>query len=114
MSKPIYVSPRSSKSFWQEYRIYSDRLELQCKIALNTLVIPADDLLDIQIRPPLVFADLFRGKGFVYAFPLKIDSADTCRHVAIKRKSGFMKHIRCSPDDPDKFVAACKTIIKKD
>lgn len=113
MSEPIYMSPRSSKSFWQEYRIYPDRIELQCKVALHTLVIPANEILDIQIRPPLVFADLFRGKGFVYAFPLKIDSADTCRHVAIKRKTGFMKHIRFTPDDPDKFVEACKSIIEK-
>jgi hypothetical protein len=114
MSESIYVSPRSSTSLWQEYRVYPDRIELQCKVALHTLVIPADGILDIQIRPPLVFADLFRGKGFAYAFPLKIDFADACRHVAIKRRSGFIKHIRFTPDDPDKFVEACKTIIKED
>ena len=111
MSESILVSPRSSASIWQEYRVYPDRIELQCNVALHTLVIPADEILDIQIRPPLVFADLFRGKGFAYAFPLKIDWADMCRHVAIKRKSGFMKHIRFTPDDPDKFVEACKTIM---
>jgi hypothetical protein len=94
--------------------VYPDRIELQCKVSLHTLVIPADEIIDIQIRPPLVFADLFRGKGFAYAFPLKIDFADTCRHVAIKRRSGFIKHIRFTPDDPDKFVEACKTIIKED
>lgn len=114
MDKPIYISTRSCKSFGQEYRVYPDRIELQCIVALHTLVIPADGIQDIQTRPPLVFADLFRGKGFVYAFPLKIDWADTCRHVAIKRKSGFMKHIRFTPDDPDKFVEACQTIMKKD
>jgi len=114
MSEPIYVSPRSSKSFRQEYRVYPDRIELQCRVALHTLVIPANEILDIQIRPPLVFTDLFRGKGFVYAFPLKIDSADRYRHVAIKRKTGFMKHIRFTPDDPDKFIEACKTIMKED
>ena len=114
MSESIFISPRSSKSLWQEYRVYPDRIELQCKVALRTLVIPADEICDIQIRPPLVFADLFRGKGFGYAFPLKIDWADICRHVAIKRKSGFMKHIRFTPDDPDKFLEACKTIMKED
>jgi len=114
MSEPIYTSPRSGKSLWQEYRVYPDRIELQCKVALHTLVIPADEILDIQIRPPLVFADLFRGKGFVYAFPLKIDNADGNRHVAIKRKAGFMKRIRFTPDDPDKFVDACKGIMKRD
>jgi len=94
--------------------VFPDRIELQCKVALHTLVIPVDDIVDIQIRPPLVFADLFRGKRFAYAFPLKIDWADICRHVAIKRKAGFMKHIRFTPDDPDKFVEACKTTMKVD
>jgi hypothetical protein len=114
MSEAIYTSPRSGRSLWQEYRVYPDRIELQCWVALHTIVIPANEIIDIQIRPPLVFADLFRGKGFACAFPLKIDSADMCRHVEIKRKSGFMKHIRFTPDDPDKFVDACKTIMKRD
>ena len=83
-------------------------------VALHTIVVPANEIVDIQIRPPLVFADLLRGKGFAFSFPLKIDSADICRHVAIKRKSGFIKHIRFTPDDPDKFVDACKTIINKE
>ena len=113
MSEPIYTSPPVGKSLWQEYRVYRDRLELQCKVALRTLVIPADEILDIQIRPPIVFADLFRGKGLVFAFPLKIDFADGHSHVAVKRKSGFMKHIRLTPDSPDKFVEACKTIMKR-
>jgi len=112
MSEPIYTSPRSGKSLWQKYRVYPDRVELQAWFALHTLDIPASEILDIQIRPTLVFVDLFRGKGFVYAFPLKIDGADGHRHVAIKRKSGFMKHVRFTPDDPDKFVDACRGIMK--
>ena len=114
MSDPIYTSPRSGRSLWQEYRVYPDRIELQCKGALHTIVIPADEILDIEIRPALVFADLFRGKSFAFSFPLKIDNADGHRHIAIHRKSGFMKRIRFTPDDPEKFVDACKTIMKKD
>ena len=109
---PIHVSPRSRKSFWQEYRIYPDRLELECWVALHTLVIPADDILEIEIRPPSIFGDLFRGKGFAYSLPLKIDTADMQRHVALRRKSGFMKYLRFTPDDPDRFVQLCKAIMK--
>jgi hypothetical protein len=109
---PIYVSPRSVKSFLQEYRIYPHRLELECWVALGTLVIPADEILEVEIRPPSIIGDLFRGKGFAYAFPLKMDCADMCRHVALRRKSGLMKCLRFTPDDPDRFVELCKTIIK--
>ena len=111
--RPIYVSPRSLRSLWQEYRIYPNRLELECRVALHKLVILADEIIEIEIRPALVFADLFRGKSFAYSFPLKMDGADCRRHVAIKRKTGFMKHLRFTPDDPDKFVEICKSIMKK-
>ena len=109
--KPFFVSPRTAKSLWQEYRIYEDRVELECKVALQTLVIPASEILEIEVRPPLVFADILRGKSFVYSFALKIDFADLYPHVAIKRESGVMKNIRFTPEDPDEFVAACKIIM---
>jgi len=111
--EPVYISPRSIKSLWQEYRIYPDRLELECWVAFHKITIPASDILEMAARPPLVFADLFRGKGFLYSFPLKIDWADNNRHIAIKRKSGFMKHIRFTPDDPDKFAEICKSTMNK-
>jgi hypothetical protein len=89
-----------------------NRLKLECWIALGTLVIPADEILEVEIRPSSIIGDLFRGKGFAYAFPLKMDWADMCRHVALRRKSGLMKYLRFTPDDLDRFVELCKTIIK--
>lgn len=108
---PIYVSRRMAKSLWQEYRVFHDRLELECKVAFKTLIIPAAHLLDVEVRPPLVFADLFRGKGFFYSFPLKTDFADGHSHVAITRSSGLFKHLRITPDDPEKFAEACRGIM---
>jgi hypothetical protein len=110
---PIYVSPRSWRNLWQQYRIYPDRIELECWFALHTLIIPAEGILNVEVRPRLVVADLFRGKRFAYSFPLKMDLADMRQHVAMRRKSGFMKHLRFTPDNPDKFVETCKSIMKK-
>ena len=102
---PLYTSRRTAKSLGQEYHIYRDRLELQCWVFLHTLVIPASEILEIQIRPPI-----FSGrKGFIWG--IKIDNADLCRHVLIRKKSGFMKCLAFSPDDPDKFAAVCQSIM---
>jgi len=49
--QPIYVSRRTAASLWQEYRIFSDRLELQSWILFHTLLIPANEILDIEVRP---------------------------------------------------------------
>lgn len=58
----------------------------------------------------MVIWDLFRGKGLAYSFALKLDMADFFRHVAIHRRSGWIKHIRIAPDDPEEFVRVCKSM----
>ncbi len=108
---PLYVSRRSGASLWQEYRIYGDRVELQAWMLLHTIVIPVNELLEIEVRPPVAFADLFRRRGAWNILALKIDLADIRRHVAVRRRSGFIKCIRFTPDHPEDFVRACKSIM---
>lgn len=109
----LYVSPRSGRSVWQEYRVYSDRIELECRLAFRTLVVPADALVAVEVRPPPVFADVFRGRSFPSSFALKLDWADLHPHVAIERSRGFMKHLRLTPDDPDEFVRVCRRLLPR-
>jgi len=103
--QPAYVSRRTSASLWQEYRIYSDRLELQSWTLLHTIVIPANEILGIEVRP-----SLFGGrKGITWG--IKLDNADLCRHVLVRRKTGFWKRIAFTPDNPDEFVRICQSIM---
>jgi hypothetical protein len=102
---PIYVSRRTPASLWQEYRIYSDRLEVQSWILVHTVVIPANEILEIEVRP-----SAFSGrKGIVWG--IKLDMTDLCRHVLIRRKSGFWKCLAFTPDNPDEFVRVGKSIL---
>jgi hypothetical protein len=101
----LYTSRRTAKNLWQEYRIYRDRLELQSWFLLHTLVIPANEIREIKVRP-----SFFSGrKGFTWG--VKIDNCDLCRHVLVVKKSGILKRIGFSPDDPEKFVAVCQSIM---
>ena len=108
--QPLYESRRMFRNLWQRYRIYSDRIELRS--CVGTKIIPVDDILDVEVRAAPVIGDLFRGKGLAYSLALKLDLADFYCHVAIHRRSGWMKHIRFTPDDPDEFVRVCKSIMK--
>lgn len=102
---PIYVSRRTAKSLWQQYRIYPDRLELQSWFLLHTVILPANELLDVEVRP-----SGFGGfKGMTWG--IKLDNSDLCRHVSIRKRSGLFKRMSFSPDDPEKFAALCKSII---
>jgi len=102
---PIYTSKRTANGLGQEYRIYQDRLELQSWFLFHTLIIPASEILKIEVRP-----SIFRGrKGFIWG--VKLDNCDLCQHVLLIKKSALFKRIGFSPDDPEKFVAVCQSII---
>jgi hypothetical protein len=97
----IYTSKRTGKNLWQEYRVYRDRLELQCWILFHTVIIPANEIVEITIHPPRTI------------WCLKLDHCNFCRHVLLEKKSGLFKHIAFTPDDPEKFAAACRSIMTK-
>jgi hypothetical protein len=109
---PIYVSEKSAKNWWQRYQVFPDRIELRCRYWLKTLVIPAEDIIDVEVRPPFSIRDFSTEKARLkmHRWTLKLDWSDFCEHVEIHRKSGVFKYIRFTPDDPTKFVSACKSI----
>ena len=98
---PIYISKRTAKSLWQEYRIYLDRLELQSWLLFHTIIVPVNEIQAVEVRPP----------GPIWG--VKLDNCNFCRHVLLIKKSGllFTKRIGFSPDAPEKFVAVCKSIL---
>ena len=105
LEPPVLVSRRTPASLWQQYRIYSDRLELQSWILFHTIVIPANEILDIEVRP-----SAFSGrKGMTWG--IKLDNSDLCRHVLVTRKNGLFKRIAFTPDNPDEFARVCKSIM---
>ena len=110
--QPLYVSAGSFRSLGQEYRIYAGRIEL--KSFFGRKIISAGDIVDIQVRPPVVIGDFFRGRSLKESLiALKLDLADLYPHVAIHRRSGWFKYIRITPDDPEAFVRIGKSIMTR-
>jgi hypothetical protein len=85
--------------------VYTDRIELRCRFPffLKTLVIKRDDLISINIFKPPVIRTAF--------WALKLDFADLSEHVGIKRKNGFFKQLRFTPEHPDEFVAKVRDLF---
>jgi hypothetical protein len=103
----LYKSKRTAKSLWQQYRIYRDRFELQSWLLFHTIVVPVNEIQAVEVRPAL-----FTGPGGA-VWGIKLDFCNSCRHVLLIKKSGllFTKRIGFSPDEPDKFVEICKSIL---
>jgi len=102
---PLYESAPTKKSLGNAYRVYSDRIELNCRFPFfnKTFVISKDDLVSIDVYKPPVIRTTFRA--------LKLDLADLKEHVGIKRKSGFFKQLRFTPENPGEFVATVLEIF---
>jgi hypothetical protein len=105
--QPLFVSKPSSRSLWQEYRVYGDRLELDT-LPFGIVRVPLSDIAKVSVRPPLVIFDVLRGDyglGDILRAP-KLDFADLHEHVAIEKSTGFWRQFRITPGDPQAFVQA--------
>ena len=100
----LYVSKRSGKSLWQQYRIYSDRLELQSWIFFHTLTVPTKEIQEIEVRPSVWTGT----RGITWG--VKIDNCDFNRHVLLTKRAGLFRRIGFTPDDPGRFVEVCRSI----
>lgn len=111
MDKPIYISKPSASSLWQEYRVYPDRLELKFWIFLTTLKIPAEKIVDVKVLSP-VLKKREKQKFLAWFWGLFLDWAAFNRHVLIETRSYFARFVHFTPDDPDKFVSTCSSMLK--
>jgi hypothetical protein len=105
--EPLYVSKRMSRNLWQEYRVFSDRIEIQCRFLFSTFVIPFDDIEEVSLSRALAI-EIFRGKAWKGGLPWKLDFANIYTHIVIRRISGLFRNIRFTPDDPALFLSVCR------
>lgn len=112
---PLYTSKRTAKSLWQQYRIYRDRIELQSWILLHTVVLPIDEIQAVKLRPSVIGGWIRLTSGMKIDFSdmwgIKIDFCDLCPHVLLRKTSGLFNAIGFSPDEPEKFVEICKSVL---
>lgn len=88
-----------------EYRLYEDRIELDCNFPFfrKTIVVKRDDLVSISVFKPPVLKTSLRA--------LKLDTADFHEHVGLTRKVGFFKQLRFTPENPEEFVAKARQLL---
>jgi hypothetical protein len=110
---PLYVSPCSGTSLWQEYRIYDDRIEFQT--LLGTLLVPMGEIESVAVRESDVKGLVLHGdlqlKGFRPA--LKLDWANFVEHVVLDKSGGLIHRLLFTPDNPAMFVAALEEALAR-
>ncbi len=102
---PIYTSKSTVKSFWQEYHIYSDRLEFATKFGLMT--VPFEHIERVDVSESEI-EGLLKGDLHLKNFrpALKLDWANFLEHVVIDKSEGLVRQVLFTPDDPEAFKRA--------
>jgi len=109
---PIYVSPGTSDSLGQEYRIFSERIELRFRLLFTTYRIPINKVVSIDVVPPAFssLSDYIRGRYpfMAWIWCLMLDKAAFRKHVLLVRSSRGLKYFHFTPENPEEFVAKCR------
>jgi len=97
----VYTSPRTSRSLWQTYCVYADRVELGTVLA-GRLILPLDQVVSARVSGPL-----WGGIGLSRWWRhIKLDWADFRPHVVLEKSGGWFRYLHFCPNDPSAFVAA--------
>jgi hypothetical protein len=108
----LYVSGCSFKNFWQEYSIYSNRIEL--KSLIGTMTIPFENIEEFT-KAESDLTGLFKGnlqlKNFKPA--LKFDMANFVEHIVIDKTDGIIHRVLFTPDNPEKFFQVLDEAISE-
>jgi hypothetical protein len=109
---PLYTSKSTVKSLWQEYRIYSDRVEFDTRFGLMTVPyahIERVEISESEVRG-LMKGDLHL-KGFRPA--LKLDWANFLEHVVLDKNKGHVRRLLFTPEDPEGFKTALDEALRR-
>ena len=109
---PLYVSPGTLRSLWQEYRIYADHLEFDT--VFGRMTIPFDTVERVEVSESEI-RGLMRGDLHLENFrpALKLDWANFVEHVVLDKDTGWVRRILFTPDDPHAFQHTLEEALER-
>lgn len=109
---PLYRSRCSSRSLWQKYRIYDDRLELDTRFGL--MRIPFEHIESIELRRS-GHSDSLKGQLRLRDFrpTLMWDWTNFRSHVVVDMKEGWMHRVFVTPGDPEAFKGVLDEALRR-
>ena len=116
---PIYTSAAPAKGIGKNYAVFHDRVELGLKIIDETIVVPAEDLVNVTLVPGGILEILLgtlRGRYPLMSliWVLVFDLGVFKPHVLLRSRVGLVRYFRFTPREPERFVAACHSILDRD
>ena len=101
----VFISKSTVKSFWQEYRIYDDRVEFVTRF--GRLTVPFEHVEGVEVSESEV-KGLLRGDLHLKNFrpALKLDWANFVEHVVLDKSDGFVRRVLFTPADVAGFKRA--------
>jgi len=110
--KPVFTSPSTVKSLWQEYRIFEDRVEFDTHFGVMT--VPFGHIESVEISESEV-AGLLRGDLHLKNFrpALKFDWANFVDHIVLDKSEGWVHRLLFTPKNLEAFKSALEAALAR-
>lgn len=109
-TEPLYQSNCTARNLWQKYEIFPDHLELHTH--LGNLRIPFDQIEAADVVPPVLQSIRLHLRRCL-PVGVKLDCADFSEHVLLDKKSGIIRHVLFTPENPTEFRKVLQMALKK-
>ena len=106
---PIYVSEPFLGSAGSNCAYTPTNWNSNCACSCETFVIPFPDVVNIEVRFPLVVGDLFRGRSLLSVLALKLTSRISTGTSLSTDAHGY-RLVRFA-ENPAAFVEACRSAM---
>ncbi len=112
---PIYISSAAERGIGRSYAVFPDRVELAFKIIDERISIPAQDLVNVTLVPGgirEILIGTLKGRYPIMSliWVLNFDMGVFRRHLLLRTRKGLVRYFRFTPQDLERFMAACETI----
>ena len=110
--EPVYTSPSTGRSLWQEYRVFDDRVEFDTHFGMMT--IPFAHIESVTVSESEVDG-LLRGDLHLAGFrpALKLDWANFVEHVVLDKSEGHIRRVLFTPHDVEGFKDALEGALAR-
>lgn len=114
----LYTSTAPAKGIGRRYSVFPDRVELKLRILNETITIPAEQIRAIYLVPggiTEVLTGTLKGRypWMALVWGLAMDAGVLGPHVLLKSAAGPVRYFRFTPEEPARFVEACRCICRQ-
>jgi hypothetical protein len=101
--RPLYTSACTAKNLFQKYEIFPDHLQMHT--VFGNFAVPFSEIERVEVFPPILTSLRLHLRNW-RLLGVKLDLTDFNEHIFLDKKTGFVRQLLFTPDNPSEFREA--------